>query len=156
MRLTKQIPGCPGEYKLTTNCINKVIDMLGEYEDTELKPEQIEALQQENAELRKDNEKAYYLLEMTEGKRLDLAKQLSGLQGKAVLVVGDMPECCRKCKYEFPFPIQENVHFDTHCGLLYAKDNKGNWLMKCIRKDKRNTERLDDCPLRIVGGASDE
>ena len=119
------------ELNLVTDALNK----LARYEDTGLKPEQIEALQQENAELH---------------------KQLEPLQGKAVLVVGYMPECCRKCKYEFPFPIQENVHFDTHCGLLYAKDNKGNWLMKCIRKDKRNTERLDDCPLRIVGGASDE
>jgi hypothetical protein len=49
---------------------------LAAYEDTGIAPEQIEALQQENAELR---------------------KQFEPLQGKAALVLG-VPESCMHCR----------------------------------------------------------
>jgi hypothetical protein len=97
----------------------------------------IEELQQE----RKDIEDELY------NTITKLRQQLSDLQGKAMLVM-DMPKSCSGCNSEFPFPVSENVHYESHCGLLYGQDSSGHWLMKCIRKDKRECERLPNCPLR--------
>ena len=101
------------ELNLVTDALNK----LARYEDTGLKPEQIEALQQ----------------------------QLEPLQGKAVLIIGDMPESCLKCKLSFS---RANTGKIPGIHLACRWDNKQCPETVCGRRT--------DCPLRIVGGGADE
>jgi hypothetical protein len=90
----------------------------------------IEALQQENAEL-----KHALMVDLKTG----TIRELELLQGKAVLVLPDMPEGCAEC-----WILSQN-DLGYACAFLH----------KLIKYETlKQGKRRGDCPLRIVGGAS--
>jgi hypothetical protein len=102
------------EYPNTLRCIIECFEKLAKYEDTGIEPEQIEALQQ----------------------------QIAPLQGEAVLMVGDMPESCSKCKLRIT---------DTfNCSDYYCLAT-----FKSIAERHFTKKRHPDCPLFVVGGGAD-
>jgi pyruvate/2-oxoglutarate dehydrogenase complex dihydrolipoamide acyltransferase (E2) component len=137
----------------------RISDMAKDAADT------IEALQQENAELKEklvqfmseENEKIIELQQQLARSRarqqstretgrkvidnqtdeiIELRKQLAPLQGKAVLVM-DMPEGCLKC----PLIIENSEYGRPYCAYTKLESEKAG--------------RLGDCPLVVVGGGEE-